>query len=195
MNTKQCSDYKLVQKFLSGDESSIEQLINRHKDKVFNYIFMLVKNEALAEDLFQETFYKVINSLKKGKYHDNGKFLSWVLRISHNLVIDHFRKAKQLNTLSKDDYETDLFNTKIVDDKTVEEDIMDKQVHQDIRRLINLLPDDQREVVVLRHYVGMSFKEIATFTDVSINTALGRMRYALLNMRKLAEEKSMNLTL
>jgi RNA polymerase sigma-70 factor (ECF subfamily) len=195
LKSQQCSDYKLVQKFLSGDDSGIEQLINRHKDKVFNYIFMLVKKEALAEDLFQDTFYKVINSLKNGKYHDNGKFLSWVLRIAHNLVIDHFRKAKQLNTLSNDDYESDIFNTKKIAEKTIEENIVDKQMHRDVRKLINMLPDDQREVVVLRHYVGMSFKEIAAFTEVSINTALGRMRYALLNMRKMAEEKSLNLAL
>jgi len=193
LKTQKCSDFELVKKFVGGDSASIEELINRHKDKVYNYINMLVKNDALAEDLFQETFFKVIKSLKKGKYQDNGRFLSWVLRIAHNLVIDHFRKAKQLNTVSNDNYETDLLNSQNFSDKTVEDKFVDKQIHTDVRKLLNMLPDDQREVVVLRHYVGMSFKEIATFTNVSINTALGRMRYALLNMRKLAEEKKINL--
>lgn len=194
METLKCSDFELVQEFIKGNQQSIEILINRHKDKVFNYIQMLVKTEALAEDIFQETFFKVIKSLKRGKYQDNGKFLSWVLRIAHNLVIDHFRKSKQLRTVSNDDYESDLFNDKEFSDKNIEENIAYDQVCKDVRNLVDKLPDDQKEVVILRHFVGLSFKEIAEFTNVSINTALGRMRYAILNMRRMVEENNLVLT-
>ena len=138
---------------------------------------------------------KVIQSVKAGKYQDNGKFISWVMRIAHNLIIDHFRRIKQMNTISNDDYESDLFNSKKLSDSTVEDDIIRRQIRKDVRMMITFLPDDQREVVILRHYAGLSFKEIAEITDVSINTALGRMRYALINMRKLMEEKKISLTL
>jgi RNA polymerase sigma factor (sigma-70 family) len=161
---------------------------------VYTYILLTIKNQQLAEDLFQETFIKVIQSLRGGKYKDNGKFLSWVIRIAHNLIIDHFRKEKQMNTLSNDDSEVDLFNSKKLSDSNIEELIIDSQIKSSIRILINELPDDQREVVLLRHYGGLSFKEIADQTDVSINTALGRMRYALINLRKLIQEKNLSLT-
>jgi RNA polymerase sigma factor, sigma-70 family len=138
---------------------------------------------------------KVIQSVRAGKYQDNGKFLSWVMRIAHNLIIDHFRRIKQMNTVSNDDYESDLFNSKKLSDSTVEDDMIRRQIQLDVRKMITFLPDDQREVVILRHYAGLSFKEIAEITDVSINTALGRMRYALINMRKLMEEKKISLTL
>jgi RNA polymerase sigma-70 factor (ECF subfamily) len=161
---------------------------------VYTYILLTIKNQQLAEDLFQETFIKVIQSLRGGKYKDNGKFLSWVIRIAHNLIIDHFRKEKQMNTLSNDDSEVDLFNSKKLSDSNIEELIIDSQIKSEIRILINELPDDQREVVLLRHYGGLSFKEIADQTDVSINTALGRMRYALINLRKLIQEKNLSLT-
>jgi RNA polymerase sigma factor (sigma-70 family) len=188
------SDQELVQAYIKGDHSAIEVLINKHRSKVYTYILLTIKNQQLAEDLFQETFIKVIQSLRGGKYKDNGKFLSWVIRIAHNLIIDHFRKEKQMNTLSNDDSEVDLFNSKKLSDSNIEELIIDNQIKSEIRILINELPDDQREVVLLRHYGGLSFKEIADQTDVSINTALGRMRYALINLRKLIQEKNLSLT-
>jgi RNA polymerase sigma-70 factor (ECF subfamily) len=188
------SDQELVQAYIKGDHSAIEVLINRHRSKVYTYILLTIKNQQLAEDLFQETFIKVIQSLRSGKYRDNGKFLSWVIRIAHNLIIDHFRKEKQMNTLSNDDTEVDLFNSKKLSDSNIEELIIHGQIRSEVRSLINELPDDQREVVLLRHYGGLSFKEIADQTDVSINTALGRMRYALINLRKLIQEKNLTLT-
>jgi len=189
------SDYELIQRFIGGEQSCFEQIIHRHKNKVFGYINLYIHDQALAEDLFQDTFMKVIQSVRVGRYYDNGKFLSWVMRIAHNLIIDHFRRVKQMNTISNDNYELDLFNTKKMAEDTVEDNMIRKQIQKDVRKIINLLPDDQREVVILRHYAGMSFKEIAQLTDVSINTALGRMRYALINMRKLMEEKKISLTL
>jgi RNA polymerase sigma factor (sigma-70 family) len=189
------SDYELIQRFIKGEQSCIEQLIHRYKNKVFAYISLYIRDQALAEDLFQDTFMKVIQSVKAGKYQDNGKFISWVMRIAHNLIIDHFRKVKQMNTVSNDDYESDLFNSRKLSESTVEDDMIKKQIQKDVRKIISQLPDDQREVVILRHYAGLSFKEIADITDVSINTALGRMRYALINMRKLIEEKKISLTI
>ena len=189
------SDYELIQRFIKGEQTCFDQLIHRHKNKVFAYISLYIRDQALAEDLFQDTFMKVIQSVRAGKYQDNGKFLSWVMRIAHNLIIDHFRRIKQMNTVSNDDYESDLFNSKKLSDSTVEDDMIRRQIQLDVRKMITFLPDDQREVVILRHYAGLSFKEIAEITDVSINTALGRMRYALINMRKLMEEKKISLTL
>jgi RNA polymerase sigma-70 factor (ECF subfamily) len=192
---KMISDYELIQRFIKGEQSCFDQLINRHKNKVFAYISLYIRDQALAEDLFQDTFMKVIQSVKAGKYYDNGKFLSWVMRIAHNLIIDHFRRVKQMNTISNDDYESDIFNSRKLADPTVEDDMIKRQIQKDVRKMISLLTEDQREVVILRHYAGLSFKEIAEITDVSINTALGRMRYALINMRKLMEEKKISLTL
>jgi RNA polymerase sigma factor (sigma-70 family) len=192
---KMYSDYELIQRFIKGEQSCFEQLIHRHKNKVFAYISLYIRDQALAEDLFQDTFVKVIQSVKAGKYQDNGKFISWVMRIAHNLIIDHFRRVKQMNTVSNDDYESDLFNSKRFAESTVEDDMIKRQIQKDVRKMISQLPDDQREVVILRHYAGLSFKEIADITDVSINTALGRMRYALINMRKLMQEKKISLTL
>ena len=188
------NDQELVQAYIKGDQSAIEILINRHRSKVYTYILLTIKNQQLAEDLFQETFIKVIQSLRAGKYRDNGRFLSWVIRIAHNLIIDHFRKEKQMNSVSNDDSEVDLFNSKKFSDSNIEELIVNSQIKAEIRTLINELPDDQREVVLLRHYGELSFKEIADQTDVSINTALGRMRYALINLRKLIKEKDLSLT-
>lgn len=188
------NDQDLVQAYIKGDQSAIETLINRHRSKVYTYILLTIKNQPLAEDLFQETFIKVIQSLRAGKYRDNGRFLSWVIRIAHNLIIDHFRKEKQMNSVSNDDSEVDLFNSKKLSDDNIEELIVNNQIKTEIRTLINELPDDQKEVVLLRHYGELSFKEIADQTDVSINTALGRMRYALINLRKLIKEKDLSLT-
>ncbi len=188
------SDYELIKRFMNGSQPSIEELITRYKSKVYTYILLMVKNQQLAEDLFQETFIKVIQSLKMNKYKDKGKFVSWIIRIAHNLVIDHFRKEKQINTCNNEDYEADLFNSSKFSAKNIEQLIVHDQIIKDVRKLIDELPDDQREVVMLRHYGQLSFKEIAEQTDVSINTALGRMRYALINMRKMIEEKKLSLT-
>ncbi len=192
---KNFSDYELIDRFIKGEQLCFEQLIHRHKNKVFAYISLYIRDQALAEDIFQDTFLKVIQSVKAGKYYDNGKFISWVMRIAHNLIIDHFRRIKQLNTISNDNYDSDLFNSKRFAEDNIEDSLIKRQILKDIRKLIGQLPDDQREVVILRHYAGLSFKEISEITEVSINTALGRMRYALINMRKMMEEKKITLTL
>jgi RNA polymerase sigma-70 factor (ECF subfamily) len=189
------SDYELIMRFIKGEQSCFEDLIHRHKNKVFAYISLYIRDQALAEDIYQDTFLKVIQSVKSGKYYDNGKFISWVMRIAHNLIIDHFRRIKQMNTVSNDNYESDIFNSQKFAENNIEDDMIKRQVQKDIRKMITQLPDDQREVVILRHYAGLSFKEIAEITDVSINTALGRMRYALINLRKIMEEKKISLTL
>jgi RNA polymerase sigma factor (sigma-70 family) len=188
------SDQDLVQAYIKGDPAAIETLVKRHRSKVFTYILLTIKNQQLAEDLFQETFIKVVQSLRGGKYKDNGRFLSWVIRIAHNLIIDHFRKEKQMNAVSNDETEVDLFNSRRFSGRNIEEMIVDSQIRAELRSLINELPEDQREVVLLRHYGELSFKEIADQTGVSINTALGRMRYALINLRKLIKEKDLSLT-
>lgn len=193
--SKTATDHELIEKFVSGDQSSVEILILRHKNKVFGYISMYIRDQALAEDIFQDTFLKVIQSLKAGRYQDNGRFISWVMRIAHNLIIDHFRREKQMNVISNDDYESDIFNSKKLCEANVEDVIVKRQVIKDVRRLIQMLPEDQREVVILRHYTGLSFKEIADITNVSINTALGRMRYALINIRKMMGENNISLEL
>jgi len=192
---KTISDYELITRFIKGEQSCFEKLIHRHKNKVFAYISLYIRDQALAEDIFQDTFLKVIQSVKTGRYADNGKFISWVMRIAHNLIIDHFRRIKQMNTISNDNYESDLFNSKSFAEDNVEDDMIKGQIRKDIRNMISHLPDDQREVVILRHYAGLSFKEIADITEVSINTALGRMRYALINMRRIMVEKKISLTL
>ena len=192
---KTSTDYELIKRFIEGEQSCFEEIIHRHKNKVFAYISLYIRDQALVEDIFQDTFLKVIQSVKSGKYVDNGKFLSWVMRIAHNLIIDHFRRLKQMNTTSNDDYESDIFNSKKFSDDNVEDIIIKSQIKKDVRMLIGQLPDDQKEVVILRHYAGLSFKEIADITEVSINTALGRMRYALINLRKIMEENNISLTI
>jgi len=194
LKQNELNDQELVQAYIKGDPSAIETLITRHRSKVYTYILLTIKKQQLAEDLFQETFIKVIQSLRGGKYKDNGRFLSWVIRIAHNLIIDHFRKEKQMNSISNDDTEVDLFNSKKFSDKNIEEIIVSSQIRSELRTLINELPADQREVVLLRHYGELSFKEIADQTGVSINTALGRMRYALINLRKMITERELSLT-
>lgn len=192
--TETLSDNTLVKQFVDGDQSAIELLINRHKNRVYTYIVLVVKNQHLAEDIFQDTFIKVIRSLKTGRYTENGKFVSWVLRIAHNLIIDHFRREKLLNTTSNDDFGMDILNSQKFSDETIEDQLVYDQITSDLRVLIDELPDDQRQVIIMRHYLGLSFKEIADQTGVSINTALGRMRYALINLRKLIEKKKLVLT-
>jgi len=192
--TEDLNDNELVQRFINGDHNSIEVLINRHKNRVFSYILLVVKKQDLAEDIFQETFIKVIRSLKLGRYTENGKFVSWVLRISHNLIIDHFRREKLNGTISNDSCEVDIFNSQRFSDENVEDQMVMNQILFEVKELVRELPEDQQQVIYLRHYQGMSFKEIAELTDVSINTALGRMRYALINLRKLIDKKKLSLT-
>jgi RNA polymerase sigma-70 factor (ECF subfamily) len=194
LNTIYLADQELVNKFISGDMNSLELLINRYRKQVYTYIFILVKNQHLAEDIFQDTFIKVIKSLDGGKYQDNGKFLAWVLRIAHNLVIDHYRKERQLNTSSREDFGLDILNSRKYADKPAEDSIIDRQIRKDIRGLIDSLPEEQKEVLILRQYCELSFKEIADHTNVSINTALGRMRYALINLRRMVKDKNLTLT-
>ena len=188
------NDNELVQRFIAGDQYSLEILIQRHKGRVFSYILLIVKKQELAEDIFQETFIKVIRSLKKGKYTENGKFVSWVLRISHNLIIDHFRKEKLKGTVSNDSLDIDIFNSQKFSEDTIEDQMINIQILSEVKDLIQELPEDQQQVIIMRHYLDLSFKEIAEQTDVSINTALGRMRYALINLRKLVEKKNLILT-
>lgn len=188
------NDNELVQRFIAGDQNSLEILIQRHKGRVFSYILLIVKKQELAEDIFQETFIKVIRSLKKGKYTENGKFVSWVLRISHNLIIDHFRKEKLKGTVSNDSLDIDIFNSQKFSEDTIEDQMINIQILSEVKDLIQELPEDQQQVIIMRHYLDLSFKEIAEQTDVSINTALGRMRYALINLRKLVEKKNLILT-
>jgi RNA polymerase sigma factor (sigma-70 family) len=186
-------DQELVNLYIKGEESALETLINRHKRRIFSYIMVTVKDRALAEDVFQDTFIKVISTLKKGHYSEEGKFLPWVLRISHNLIIDTFRRDKRMPTISGGTNEEgesfDIFSVLGTYDKNVEQEIIQGQIRKDIRKLIECLPAEQREVLMMRHYYDMSFKEISEQTNVSINTALGRMRYALINLRKMIEEK------
>ena len=194
MNLINCSDQELVTRFIEGEKECMETLISRHKKKVYTYILITVKNPHVADDLFQDTFIKVINSLKTGTYIDKGRFLSWVIRIAHNITIDHFRREKNLNTCSNDDHEIDLFNSEKFSDENIEDKIVSEQIVSDLRQIIEFLPEEQKQIILMRHYGDMSFKEIAEQTDVSINTALGRMRYALINLRKLVEEKKLILT-
>lgn len=195
MNTQQPSDNELINQFITGKSDAVEVLIHRYKNRVFTYIYFTVKNQHLAEDIFQDTFVKVIKSLQEGKYQDNGRFVSWVMRIAHNLIIDHYRHEKQLNTCSNNNNDIDLFNSAKYSDDTIEQVMVSNQVLDDVRKLVDELPPDQREIILLRHYGGLSFKEIAEQTNVSINTALGRMRYALINMRKLIKQYDINLTM
>lgn len=193
MNQSLDSDQELINMYLSGNHACAETLIRRYKRKVFTYIYLNVKDRHLAEDLFQDTFIKVINTLRTGTYNDEGKFLPWVLRIAHNLIIDYYRKSHRIPLVENND-EYDIFNTIRIFDECVEEKMVTDQIHKDVKKLLDMLPDEQREVIVMRHFADMSFKEIAEQTNVSINTALGRMRYALINLRKLVKEKDIILS-
>lgn len=187
------SDQELIRLFISGDHNALETLINRHQRKLFSYILLIVKDKHLAEDVFQDTFIKIINTLRAGAYNEEGKFLPWAMRIAHNLIIDFFRKSKRM-PFRENSEEYDLFDTLKVYDETIEDKIIIAQIHDDVKKLIEHLPEEQKEVLKMRHYEEMSFKEIAQQTDVSINTALGRMRYALINLRKLIDEHNIVLT-
>ena len=192
---KDKSDEQLISLYVDGNNEAFDALLERHKDRVFMYIFHAVKNEGLANDIFQDTFVKAIMTIKQGRYVENGHFPAWITRIAHNLIIDYFRQAKAENLQSTDDEDANVLNRKELSDSTIEDNIIATQIHDDIRRLVRALPESQREVLVMRYYKNMSFKEIADTTGVSINTALGRMRYAILNMRRMAEEHNIALTL
>jgi len=186
------SDHELIHLYLDGNESALETLVFRHKSKVYTSIFLLVKDNYLAEDIFQDTFIKVINTLRAGKYNEEGKFLPWVIRIAHNLVIDHFRKEKRTPMVNVQEG-FDIFDVIHVLDENVEDGIIREQNYSELRKLVEKLPEEQKEVLIMRHYGDLSFKEIADITNVSINTALGRMRYALNNLRKMMVLKEQSL--
>ena len=187
------SDRVLLNNYLSGDRSAISELIERHSLRVRNYIGMMVKDDDIADDIFQDTFIKAVKVIDEGRYTDNGKFLSWVLRIAHNRVLDHFRREKSRRQVNESDAGYDVIGTMRFSEPTAEDVMVHGEMEQTIRELIELLPDEQREVVRLRYYSKMSFQEIAEQTEVSINTALGRMRYALINLRKMIQERNLAL--
>lgn len=183
------SDEKLVGLYKSGLNEAFAVLLNRHKDRIYNYISFVTKNESLADDIFQETFIKAVICLQKGTYNENGKFGAWLSRIAHNLLIDHYRRTNYENTLSNDEAEYDIFNDMKLCEESIEDDLIREQQLKDVVALLDFLPDNQREVVYLRFYENLSFNEIAEQTGVSINTALGRMRYALINLKSMAKER------
>lgn len=189
------SDEKLVVLYAKGMNQAFDVLVERYKERVYSYIYHSVKSEELADDIFQDTFVKAITTINQGRYTENGKFLPWIFRIAHNLIIDYFRQEKTENTQSCDAEDVDILNRKDLSESTIEDFMVTEQIHKDIKNLICALPKSQRDVLTMRYYKNMSFKEIAESTNVSINTALGRMRYAILNMRRIAEEKNIILTL
>ena len=191
MNVQVLSDQVLLKQYLAGNQQAISELIERHSRRVRDYIHMMVKDRDVADDIFQETFIKAVRVIDDGRYTDNGKFLSWILRIAHNQVIDHFRAQKQTRVVSEAEAGYDVLGTLRFAEKTVEDEMVGAQIESDVRALVELLPAEQREVVMMRYFGGSSFKEIAEQTGVSINTALGRMRYALINLRRMIREKNM----
>jgi len=186
------SDQQLIHLFMDGDAEALEALIHRHKDKIYTSIFLLVKDKYLAEDIFQDVFIRVIDTVRGGRYTEEGKFLPWAMRIAHNLCVDHFRKVKRTPTVRNSE-DRDIFEVLNITEDGVDRRMMQKQSHDRVRQMLDLLPADQREVIILRHYAEMSFKEIAAMTNCSINTALGRMRYGLINLRKMMLEKQIAL--
>ncbi|MDE6779391.1 MAG: sigma-70 family RNA polymerase sigma factor [Alistipes sp.] len=194
MNAEVLSDKKLLNSYLSGNRCAISQLIERHSRRVRDYVTMMVKDADLADDIVQETFIKAVRVIDSGRYTDNGKFLSWILRIAHNQVIDHFRAQKQNRMLTEAEAGYDVLGTLRIAENSIEDEMVSAQIEADVRRLVEELPDEQREVVRMRYFAGLSFKEIAEQTDVSINTALGRMRYALINLRRMIKEKNLILS-
>ena len=194
MNVQVLSDQVVLNHYLSGDRSAISQLIERHSRRVKDYIHMMVKDRDVADDIFQETFIKAVRVIDEGRYTDNGKFLSWILRIAHNQVIDHFRAQRQNKSVSESEAGYDVLGTLKLAERTVEDAMVCEQIERDVRALVELLPAEQREVVMMRYFSGLSFKDIAEQTNVSINTALGRMRYALINLRRMIKEKNLILS-
>ncbi|OQA92271.1 MAG: RNA polymerase sigma factor YlaC [Bacteroidetes bacterium ADurb.Bin234] len=196
MKTKlfQSSDEQLVSLYIKGQESALDVLITRYQQKIFSYIMMVVRDKDLAEDLFQDTFIKVINTLRLGNYREEGKFNQWIMRITRNLIIDHFRKSQKMSFVDNSNENGSFFDNFSEPTHSIEQIMITEQIHDTLRSLIKLLPEKQQEVLIMRLYQDMSFKEIADLTNVSINTALGRMRYAILNLRKMVEEKNIILT-
>jgi RNA polymerase sigma-70 factor (ECF subfamily) len=186
------TDNELIQSFQEGNTRAFDALLDRHQERIYNTILFMVKDSYLAEDLIQEIFIKIIDNLKQRKYNEEGKFLPWALRISHNFCVDHFRKVKRTPTIKTSD-DQDLFEVINHSDHSADYKMTRKQTHQSIQQLVDLLPEEQREIIVLRHYANLSFKEIATMTNCSINTALGRMRYGLINLRKMMNERGMTM--
>lgn len=182
------TDQELIQLFIAGNSQALEELINKHKDRIFTSIVLLVKDKNLAEDIFQDAFIRIIDTLRSGSYTDEGKFLPWALRIAHNLCVDHFRKVKRSPLVQNNNEDFDIFETLNLSEEGVDGKIMKSQSHARVRQMLDMLPEDQREVIVMRHFANLSFKDIAEKTNCSINTALGRMRYGLINLRKMMEE-------
>jgi RNA polymerase sigma factor (sigma-70 family) len=191
-NQIQLTDQQIVSDYIAGDANALSILVARYKDKIFTSIYLLVKDKYLAEDLFQDVFIRIIDTLRSGRYTDEGKFLPWAMRIAHNISVDHFRKIKRNPTIKTSD-DRDIFEVLNFSEEGVDNRIMNDQTSDKVRRMVDLLPEDQREVLILRHYADLSFKEIAQLTNCSINTALGRMRYGLLNLRKMMTEKQIAL--
>ncbi|MBO5805337.1 MAG: sigma-70 family RNA polymerase sigma factor [Tidjanibacter sp.] len=184
------SDYELLNSYLAGNKEAMSNLIERHGSRVYDYIHMMVKDGDLADDIYQETFIKAVRVIDEGRYKDSGRFLSWVMRIAHNQVIDHLRAAKQNKNISESEAGYDIIGTQRLSEGSIEDRLVSEQIAADLRLLVGQLPEEQQEVVRLRYYAGLSFKEIAEQTEVSINTALGRMRYALINLRRMIKEKN-----
>ncbi len=186
------TDQQLIHLYVNGDNDAFSTIVLRYKEKIFTSIYLLVKDRYLAEDFFQEVFIKVIDTLRAGKYTDEGKFLPWAMRIAHNMCVDHFRKVKRTPTIKTSD-DKDIFEVLNFFEPGADQKMMANQSHDRVRRLVDMLPEDQREVIILRHYADLSFKEISALTNCSINTALGRMRYGLINLRKMMTEKQITL--
>lgn len=194
-NLKSLTDDRLVALYVSGDNEAFDALLERHKNKLYSYIYYNVRNADMADDIFQETFVKVIMTLRQGRYVESGKFGSWLTRIAHNLIIDQFRTEQNECTVSNDEVETDLFAAAGTTDYTIETKMMTEQALSEVSKLIELLPESQLEIIRMRIYQNLSFKEIAQIKGISINTALGRMRYAVLNLRKMAQERHLSLAI
>jgi len=186
------TDQQLIHLYMDGDADALATIVMRYKDKIFTSIYLLVKDKYLAEDIFQDVFIRVIDTLKGGRYTDEGKFLPWAMRIAHNMCVDHFRKVKRSPTIKTSD-DRDIFEVLNFSEPGVDQKMMSGQSHDRVRKMVDMLPDDQREVIILRHYADLSFKEIADLTSCSINTALGRMRYGLINLRKMMTERQIAL--
>ena len=194
-NTTTLTDEQLVKAYAQGSNEAFDTLLKRHQDRIFNYILRIIKNEDIANDIFQETFVKAIQTIRNGRYTENGKFPAWISRIAHNLIIDYYRQEKSENLQSADLTDIDVLNRKELCEQTIEDIMVTDQIKADVKLLIEELPELQRQVLRMRYYQNLSFKEIAEITGVSINTALGRMRYAIPNLRRIAHEKDIVLTL
>ena len=186
------SDHELIHLYLGGNSGAFSTLVNRHKSKLYSSIYLMVKDKYLAEDLFQEVFIRVVDKLRKGHYTEEGKFLPWIMRIAHNMCLDHFRKVRRSAAIKNSD-DVDIFEVLNFSEQNAEDKMMTNESHQRVRKMLDMLPEDQREIIIMRHYAELTFKEIATLKDISINTALGRMRYGLINLRKVMIENQIAL--